>query len=125
MENCECSEEFGPCENHSELKISREGASLRTADDLALVFLQDCLELGVETTPWGKEVIAKAEAALTANESMGVRWLPDTDEGSGIRDDMATLEWQLESELSELGFSVYREDGYRIVKITGGPLSED
>lgn len=125
METCEdCSEEFGPCEQHSETLISREGASLRTADDLALTFLQDCLTLKVETTPWGKDVLSRAEAALSANESMGVRWLPDTAEGEAIRSDLDSLRWQLEGELTELGYTAYWEDGYRIVKITGGPLAE-
>lgn len=122
MENCECSEEFGPCEAHGEVLISREGASLRTGDELAVQFIEDAISLGAELSPWGKDVLSRARAALSENESMGVAWLPDGEDGEGIRDDLQTLEWQVEAELEPM---VYREDGYRIIKITGGPLAED
>lgn len=122
MESCECSEEFGPCEQHCEVLVSREGASLRTGDELAVQFIDDAVSLGVELSPWGKSVLQRAKKLLADNESMGAAWLPEGTDGDEVRDDMQTLEWQVKAELEP---AVYREDGYRIVKITGGPLAED
>lgn len=125
MTTCnDCSEEYGPCEAHSELLVSREGASLRTADELMVCFINDATQLRVELSPWGNDVLTRANKALKDNESMGVAWLPDTPEGHALRDDLNTLQWQVETELATLGMSVYWEDGFRIVRITGGPLND-
>lgn len=123
MENCDdCTEEFGPCENHCEVLIVREGASLRTADELTVQFIDDAVSLGAELSPWGKTVLQRAKKLLADNESMGVAWLPEGPDGDEVRDDLDTLTWQVEANLEPM---VYREDGYRIIKITGGPLAED
>lgn len=42
---CECSEEYGPCEDHSEVLAQREGASTRTADELLAVFIGDAEDI--------------------------------------------------------------------------------
>lgn len=120
---CDCSEEFGPCEDHSELLVSREGASLRTADELSVLFIQDAVSLGVELSVWGKETLGYAQGDLSDNESMGVAWFSDN-EAERIQDEIGTLQWQVESELATLGYSVYWEDGFRILKVTGGPLAD-
>ena len=122
MENntCECSEEYGPCELHAETLVVREGASLHTADELLAIFIRDAVDLGAELSPYGKDVLSRVWSALSANESMGVAWLED----ESLQDELATVSSQLETTLYTLGFSVYWEDGYRIVKITGGPLAD-
>lgn len=124
MEECECSEEFGPCELHLELFVSREGASLRTADELLSVFIDDAVTLGAGLSPYGKDIVFRADAAMTVDGPMS-NWLPDTEDGYELRDALQTVANQMESELYTLGFSVYWDDGYRIIKITGGPLFEE
>lgn len=124
MTTCDCTEEYGPCEQHSELLVSREGASLHTADELVALFISDAVGVGVELSPWGKDVLSRAQEALAANTSMGVSWLPETEDGEALRDELATLQYQVESELASLELSVYWEDGFRILKLTGGPLTE-
>lgn len=122
--DCDCTEEFGPCEQHSELFVSREGASLRTADELLTVFLNDAKDLGAELSPYGQDVLTRADAALMeyAKENVSFSaWLDDAE----LQDELATVVSQLETELYTLGYSIYWEDGYRIVKITGGPFKED
>ena len=120
---CECSEEYGPCEQHSELFASREGSSLRTADELLSVFIDDAVSLGAELSPYGKDILLRADAAMQVSGPMS-NWLPDTEEGYEFRDALQTVANQVETELYTLGYSVYWEDGYRIVKITGGPLND-
>jgi hypothetical protein len=56
---------------------------------------------------------------------MGVAWLNNDDAGAGLADELATVAQQVETELYTLGYSTYWEDGFRIVKITGGPFAED
>ena len=120
---CECSEEYGPCEQHSELLVSREGSSLRTGDELLSVFIDDAVSLGAELSPYGKDIVFRADAAMQVSGPMS-NWLPDTEEGYELRDALQTVANQVETELYTLGYSVYWEDGYRIVKITGGPLND-
>jgi hypothetical protein len=121
---CECSEEYGPCEDHSELMVSREGASLRTADELQSQFIHDAVSLGAELSPYGKDVLSRADAAMTVEGPMS-NWLPDDEEGYALRDDLGTVANQVETELYTLGYSTYWDDGFRVLKITGGPLAED
>jgi hypothetical protein len=123
MNDCECSEEYGPCERHSELLVSREGSSLRTGDELLSVFIDDAVSLGAELSPYGKDIVFRADAAMQVSGPMS-NWLPDTEEGYELRDALQTVANQVETELYTLGYSVYWEDGYRIVKITGGPLND-
>jgi hypothetical protein len=122
--DCDCSEEYGPCEDHSELLVSREGASLRTADELLSVFIDDAAILGAELSPYGKDIVFRADAAMAVEGPMS-NWLPETEDGYELRDALATVANQVETELYTLGYLVYWEDGYRIVKVTGGPLAED
>jgi hypothetical protein len=115
---CDCSEEYGPCEEHGEILVSREGSSGRSADQLVSTFIDDAVSLGAELSPYGKDVVARANEAfgkLGPFES----WLEDAD----LAEELRTVADQVETELYTLGLSVYWEDGYTIVRITGGPLS--
>lgn len=124
MENCDCSEDFGPCEQHCEVLVSREGASLRTSDELLSVFIEDAVALGAALSPYGKDIQFRADAAMYVPGPMS-NWLPDNEEGYELRDALQTVANQVETELYTLGYSVYWEDGYQIVRITGGPLAEE
>lgn len=92
--------------------IVREGASVRTADELALTFVDDAVSLGAKLSAYGKNVRARVEDRLEENRSprSGVAWLDN--------DTLATeLHWlvtEMETELSTLGYVVEWEDGYVI-----------
>lgn len=129
---CECDEEYGPCEEHGDAVVIREGASTRTADDLLLLFCTDAADVLIHETgedrlsPWGHEVIREAEELLAANDSHGCRWFPE-DAGDRMTDSLTTLQSQLESELSTLDAPhfTFWNDGYSIYRMTGGPLVEE
>jgi len=104
--------------------VSREGASLRTADELLSVFIDDAVGLGAELSPYGKDIVFRADAAMQVEGSMS-NWLPDTEDGQELRDALATIANQVETELYTLGYSVYWDDGFRVLKVTGGPFFED
>lgn len=128
---CECSEEYGPCEEHCEVIAQRAGASSRTADDLAYVFLTDVVGCA-DDMQRDSEDIAKLRDAVTYwedetrwDDRHGCRWLamPD-DDLSDPRDALQDDVMAAEHVLSDLGLSVWWEDGYVISRVTGGPLSE-
>jgi hypothetical protein len=122
---CDCTEDYGPCEDHGTLAVYREGSSIRTGDELLLVFCMDALDLIATVTgedrmtPWAGEVLADANENLEASRGMGVAWLSIDPEGDAIRDDLQTLANQLESDLGTLDAShwTYWEDGFRVVRI--------
>lgn len=123
---CDCSEEYGPCEDHSELLVSREGASLRTADELTMVLISDLIACGAVASTDDLEEIARLENALENERSpvSGCAWFDDSCAlvapiDAEIAYDIAQT---LESTLPD-GIQVYSDDGYRIVRVTGGPLS--
>lgn len=119
MTECDCSEEYGPCEMHCVQLAQREGASLRTADELCLVYLDDALGIDPEClSPYGLDVKLRAETALRElSDACMSNWLDDHQ----LADELRDVCWQVESHLDA---QTYWEDGYRIVKITGGPLLE-
>jgi hypothetical protein len=112
MTMCECSDDYGPCELHGETLVQREGASLRTADELILLACQDLVDLGAELSPYGADVLAQAEttADRCRNQRTGTMWFDDEGE---TYDRLVTLADQLEV---DLGVSVIWNDGYRIVR---------
>jgi hypothetical protein len=118
--NCDCSEEYGPCEEHGEILASREGSSGRSADQLLSTFIDDAVSLGAELSPYGKDVVARVNEGFAKLE-WWESWLEDTD----LAEELRTVADQVETELYTLGLSVYWEDGYTIVRIAGGPLSGD
>ena len=114
---CTCNDyEYTFCEEHCKVVISRDGASLRTANELLSVFVADAVSLWVELSPWGVDVRTRYDAALESarDPQTGAAWLPDTDAGMALHDDMNTLVCQAESSLYELGYGVEWEDGYII-----------
>lgn len=113
---CECSDEYGPCEHHGETIVSREGASLRSADDLCHTFLGDVASV---LGSWPSDAFREAETRLgNALHDSGGSWWNDPDDADECRD----LVTNGEAALGDAGYSVYWEDGYRIIRITGGPL---
>ena len=119
---CYCTEEYGPCEYHAETLVQREGASQRTADELRSLFIDDAVSVGAELSPYGKDALSRINANLNANRSpYGTAWLDD----DSLSDELGGLVNAMETELYTLGLSVYWEDGYTIVRITGGPLSDE
>lgn len=113
--DCDCSEEYGPCETHCQQYAQRVGSSNRSADELMSVFLDDGAALLPETdrAPY-LELATRVDAAL---ESQGPfsSWLDDTD----LAEEMRDAADRLESDLGSLGFWTFWEDGYVIVKPTG------
>lgn len=124
--DCDCSEDYGPCEDHMEVYAQREGASTRTADDLVYVFLTDVLSCAEDVDiRQGAEVdLTRLHDSITYwgddarwTDNMGCRWVSD-DEEAEIHDEMSVGE----NVLSDLGLSVSWDDGYMIYRVTGGPL---
>lgn len=109
---CDCSEEYGPCELHGETLCQREGASLRTADDLVMVLIDDLVGCGAELSAWGREQYDRLSAQLESdrNPISGCGWFSNPDDGEAAR----SLADQLESYVADL--CVIRDDGYRIVR---------
>lgn len=114
---CDCSEEYGPCEAHGVTLAQREGASLRTGDELGLVYIGDALSIDPSAlSAYGQETYKEAAAALAESS-----WIDDADLAEALTD----LTHQVEAYISDTDLQTFWEDGYRIVRITGGPLLED
>lgn len=129
---CECSEDYGPCENHMDVIAQREGASTRTTDDLVYVFLTDVLaaardkdirresgkRMGRTITDNAPDVRQLVDAVNywenddLWNDNYGCRWVRD-DVDAEIHDGMSTGE----NVLADLGLSVQWDDGYVIYRI--------
>lgn len=118
---CDCGEDWGPCENHMDVIAQREGASTRTADDLVFVFLGDVLAAAEDPEiRQGAEVdTARLRDSLTYweeesrwDDNMGCRWVSE-DESAEIHEEMSVGE----SVLADLGLSVTWDDGYVIYRI--------
>lgn len=122
---CECSEEYGPCEDHVRVLASREGASTRTADELLIVWCEDAAAIiGADAlAPWGTDLIARAWRDAVTEGDHGCHWFSE-ERGDALRSELETLENQLESSLASMDEPAYtfRDDGYQIVNIIGGPL---
>lgn len=119
---CQACDDDGWCEDHSEAVVVRQGASARTADELVSVFVHDAIALGAELAPWGTETLRAYDDALEAQRDplSGVAWLPDDDSGYALADDMATLRYQIESELDTLDYVTEWNDGFVIYGRKGG-----
>lgn len=116
---CDCSEEYGPCEAHSEVLAQRVGSSNRSADELLAVYLDDALAINPDAfTPDDLDVKARVDAALAANGPFD-SWL----DNDVLADELLDVAHQVESYLGDA--VTYWDDGYVIVRITGGPLSND
>lgn len=119
---CECTDEYGPCEQHCEVLAQREGASCRTADELALVFISDARGLYPDDEDplvgWGREVVATVEQNMREHQS---NWITDDPD---LGDQLQSVVNQVENYIAP-EYQTCWDDGYRIVKITGGPFYEE
>jgi hypothetical protein len=114
---CECSEEYGPCEEHGETLVVREGASTRTADESALCLIDDLVGLGAaELSPYGAVVVDQARAALDAAEGP-CAWI-DPDQYANLAEELYEVANQVECNASAV--LVFHDDGYRIVRPSAG-----
>jgi len=119
---CECSEEYGPCEDHSEVLAQREGASLRTADELLAVFIGDVEDIiGRPVTEHDASAVAAEYWEATDNVGGWVDCDRFPDLAEALHD-AATYgaEGALPADVW-----VWWEDGYVVSRITGGPLLEE
>lgn len=121
---CECSEDYGPCEEHGIVLAQREGASLRTADELAAVYIGDVLSLIDNAANEASAALSTARAnaerywAVCPNGG----WAPFDDDdyslGEALQDSVTACETYAP------GWTFWN-DGFRIVRVTGGPLIDD
>lgn len=118
---CDCSEEFGPCEDHCEVLVQRDGASSRTADDLAHTLIYDLIALA-ESENVGLIMDTRHYETLAWIEEGwdGAGWLDDADKSDALYDLARTVEGNALAAMD--GVSVWHDDGYRITRLTGGPL---
>jgi len=109
---CGCSDEYGPCERHGDTLVVREGASLHTADELAMILIEDLQSVGAELSPWGVEQRDRLAKQLETDRdsTSGVAWFAFPEDAEAARD----LADQLEGYVADLW--VVHEDGYRIVR---------
>jgi hypothetical protein len=107
---CECSDEYGPCEAHGETVVIREGASLRSADELCHEFLGDVASV---LRSWPSDEYREAETRLgNALADSDGSWFDDPDDADECRD----LVTNGEAALGDAGYMVIWDDGYRIVR---------
>lgn len=136
-DECGCSEDYGPCEEHSTQLAQREGASTRTADALALVFLMDTRDMLI-----GHANAVDAIDRLTRDIDTALSWKWSGNAGSGdagdgwieeaLEDGWTRAEelqdavMRAESDLTMIGASTYWDDGYRILVMSDDcPLIAD
>ncbi len=117
---CGCTDEYGPCEEHGQVLVQREGAALRSADQLALQYIDDVVQLdGVSKvlSAAGLDTVRRAEVDLGMT---GESWFSDADLSQEVHD----LVHQVENNIGP-DYQTYWDDGLRIVRITGGPLMDE
>lgn len=110
---CECSDEYGPCEDHRVLLAQYEGSSLRTADELTYIYVLECFAiLGQELTPVAADVLRRVELA-GGHEG----WIDTGDQDSDaiLSEELRDLAWEMES---TIGAWTIWDDGFRIVEPT-------
>ena len=114
MTTCDCSEEYGPCEQHCDQLVSREGASSHTADELALIRIDDCVSVGAEMT--AEQRIAfdalSAHLAIDENPRSGCAWFSNPD----WEEEAFDLADAVESSLPDRVY-LFADDGYVIVRL--------
>jgi hypothetical protein len=139
--SCGCFDNYGeesPCEAHSIILAQREGASTRTSDELALVWIGDaCAIIGADAlSATGRITVDTAWRMLRDNDSgTGCLWYPDSDDAhpddptaEEIRDDIRSLSNELEELLLTLDDGPVLtdwDDGYLMYRISGdSPLRD-
>ena len=103
----------------------REGASTRTADELMAVFIGDVESLRPEIRPYDAamtDAVDLADDYWDACPDGGWAPMPE-DDSYGMGEALADAVSAAESALADLELSVWWDDGYRITRVTGGPLA--
>lgn len=112
------------CENHTHIAVQREGASLRTGDELGRRFLEDTIDLLTGPATLGVFVMPRDLTVCIEQldeDFADAGWLDNDD----LREEMVEHERHLEGELASHGWSVEWDDGYRIWRPTGdNPVAE-
>lgn len=110
--SCDCSDEYGPCEQHADTLVVREGASLHTADELTLILIEDLVGCGVPLTDLERDELRFLNAQLSANTNphSGCGWFSAPD----VADSARWLADRIESKAN--GLMVISDDGYVIVR---------
>jgi hypothetical protein len=126
---CDCTEDYGPCEDHATTVIQREGASTRTADELAVIYCDDAAglleDIGGTVLDTDHELIRDAWELLEAERRMGVAWFPESDAGEML-DEVLRLGDALMSDLFALGYATTWDDGYIVSRVhEDSPLLND
>jgi hypothetical protein len=119
-DGCECSEEYGPCEQHGTVLAQYDGASTRTADELTYIYVEECFAiLDQQPTPVAADILRRVDEDWAAQQdTYGVNWISDPD----LADELRDLAWQLES---TIGAWTYWDDGFVIVEPTNDcPLND-
>jgi len=122
-ETCDCDDEYGPCEQHCTLLVSREGASLRTADELALVRVHDCVECGAVLSSRDTAELKRLERALAEayDPHTGTAWFYEPADAEATFDLADRAEGSMPDHVR-----LYADDGYVIVRLHDDcPLLED
>jgi hypothetical protein len=109
-------DEWIPCEAHSTAVVIREGASMRTGDELSECFVLDALDLGAEMPECWESLWAEIQEALRHDS-----WIGDIDLG-GTLSDICTLSAEWLRSVEGHDYLTRWDDGYVIYDITGGPL---
>lgn len=126
---CDCSEDGGACATHSETIAQRVGSSNRSADELCAVFLDDAADAlaaagSAFPTEWDD-----VRALADNSESWEGSWLrtdltvPNASEGYSASDALRDAVSAAEHALGAIGLTVEWDDGYVIMRVTGGPLA--
>jgi hypothetical protein len=114
MSACDCTDEYGPCEDHGQTLAQREGASLRTAHELCALFVSEVDDIrAAEGLPPVADQTDRAR--LEAVEG----WLDEPDAIEWLED----ITREADSSLPA-GVVSYWDDGYVIVRLMGGPLTD-
>lgn len=91
--------------------VVREGASLRTADELVIQYVIDARDLGAELSPYGTEALSRLSLALAAEyDACMSSWFSDREDA----DEARMLASQVETDLCTLGLVTTWDDGYTI-----------
>ncbi len=109
---CECSEEYGPCEKHCDILVIRDGASSHTADELTLLLVSDLVDLGVTLTSAQNDTYTYLTSKLHDNRDAhtGTAWFSDPDDAEAAVDLSDAVQANTE------GLYINQDDGYTIVR---------
>lgn len=101
--SCECSHDYGPCEQHGTILVSREGAALRNPDEQIMQLIQDLLDVGAELSVFGREEYQR----LSDNFHTGT-FTPE---------DFAAADWLATQLEGNIDHWIIYDDGYVIVSV--------